>query len=213
MAIQKQAGFSLVELMITLAISGSLAVLAFAGQRSLRSQAQFDAAVDKLVGSIADARNEATAGVNVDGPGDGSQDCLNASVPGGQYVFAGITWSAVDAPGGGTFQMDFYAADRSATPKKACVFDTHVFTLPSVVRVNPAPGSGIARSVFIRDDFGALNVCAVTNAATNVLDSFKAGNCTLGAVGNTVLTLNLSDADGHSSLVQVDASGLAKRVN
>jgi len=56
-------------------------------------------------------------------------------------------------------------------------------------------------------------VCAVTNAATNVLDSFKAGNCTLGAVGNTVLTLNLSDADGHSSLVQVDASGLAKRVN
>jgi len=214
MATRNQAGFSLVELILALAITSSLAVLAFAGQRGLRSQAQFDADVNKLVSSIADAHNEATAAVNLDGPGDGTQDCLtNPAGPAGQtYVFAGVAWSAIDAPGGGTYRMDFYAANR--TTQVACAFDSTVFSIPSAVRVNKAPGTGLARSLFIRDDIGGLTVCSVTSVATNVLASFGAGVCKLpGAVGNAILTLNLSDADGHTSVIQVDPSGLAKRVN
>jgi len=199
---------------LALAITSSLAVLAFAGQRGLRSQAQFDADVNKLVSSIADAHNEATAAVNLDGPGDGTEDCLtNPAGPAGQtYVFAGVAWSAIDAPGGGTYRMDFYAANRKT--QAACAFDSTVFSIPSAVRVNKAPpGTGIARSLFVRDDIGGLTVCSVTLAATNVLASFGQGVCAGGAVGNTPLTLNLSDADGHTSQIQIDPSGLAKRIN
>ncbi len=214
MAMKRQAGFTLIELILVMAISSMLAVIAFAGQRGLRSQSQFDADVNKLVSTIADARNEATAAVNMAGPGNGSKNCLINTVPGAQYVFAGVVWSAIDAPGGATFRLDFYAADRNAAPAVACVFDTRTISVTSaVMRVNVAPGTGVAKSVFIRDNTGNLNVCAVTAAATNVLTSFTAGNCVAGAAGNTALVVNLSDADGHTSKVQVDPSGLARRIN
>lgn len=213
MARKNEAGFTLIELIVAMAISSALAVIVFAGQRSLRSQAQFDADVNKIVSSIAAAHTEATAAVNLGGPGDGTRNCLGTPIVGGAYVFAGVAWSGIDAPGGGTYRVDYYAADRTGTPAVACVFDSRQINLPSSVRVNPAPGTGLARSLFIRNDSGGLNVCAVTNLTTNVLTSFVAGNCVSGAVGNTPLVLNLSDAEGHTSRVQVDPSGLAQRIN
>ncbi|HEX3082446.1 MAG TPA: type II secretion system protein [Candidatus Saccharimonadia bacterium] len=212
MAVNKQAGFTLVELVLVLAISGSLLVMAFIGQRGLRSRAQFDADVNKLVSSIADAHNQSTAAVNIDGPGDGTQNCATTVVANANYVFAGVAWSGLDNAAGSTFSMTFYAADRTAGT--ACVFDTRTIAVQSdKIRVNPAPGTGVAKSLFVRDDSGGLNVCAVTAAATNVLTSFQAGGCAGGAVANTALVINLSDADGHTSQIQVDPSGLAKRIN
>jgi prepilin-type N-terminal cleavage/methylation domain-containing protein len=213
MAKNNQAGFTLIEIMLVMAISAMLAVLAFAGQQGLRSQAQFDADVNKLVSTLADAHNEATAAVNVAGRGDGSHDCLNNPVGGNTYEFAGVQWSGINAPAGGVYAMTFYAADRTATPQVACAFSVTPISVPSNIHINPAPASGLAKSLFVRDEIGGLRVCAVTSAATNVLASFAAGTCTAGAVGSTALILNLSDADGHTSVVQVDPSGLAKRIN
>jgi hypothetical protein len=85
--------------------------------------------------------------------------------------------------------------------------------LPSVVRVNQAPGTGVAKALFIRNDTGGLNVCAVTSAAVLLSSSFIAGDCVGGAAANTPLILDLRNADQHTSRVQVDPSGLAKRVN
>jgi prepilin-type N-terminal cleavage/methylation domain-containing protein len=213
MAIKNQAGFTLIELMLVMAISAALVVLVFAGQRGLRSQAQFDADVNKLVSTLADAHNESTAAINLAGPGDGSRDCLSNPVAGNNYEFAGVAWGGTDAPGGGVYSMTFYAADRTASPQIACSFNVVPISVPSGIRINQAPGSGVAKSLFVRDEIGGLSVCAVTSAATNVLPSFAAGSCVAGAIGSTALVLNLSDADGHTSVVQVDPSGLAKRIN
>jgi hypothetical protein len=51
-------------------------------------------------------------------------------------------------------------------------------------------------------------VCPVNNLTTDVRTSFTAGSCSAGT-----LTFTFSDADGHVSRVDVDSSGLAKRVN
>ncbi len=199
-----------------MAISGSLVVIAFAGQRQLRSRAQFDAAVDKMVGSVADAHNQATAGVNVKGPGNGSVNCAGAASS-GKYIFAGTAWSGIDSAVGATFQIDYYAAYRGTAPPAAtaCIYDTQYVSLAPGVRVNASsPATArIGRTLFVRDDLGGINVCQVTSTTTVVATSFRAGACTAGAVGNTAQTITLTDPDGHTSRVQVDPSGLAKRLD
>ncbi len=215
MATKNEAGFTLVEIVLVLAIGSALAVIVFQGQRGLRAQSQFDADVNKIVSTVDDAHSEATAAVNstTTGQGNGTKDCTGAAVAGGAYVFAGTGWSAIDAPAGATFRIDFYAANRTAAIPSSCIYDTRIISIPSAVRVNQAPGTGVAKSLFIRNDTGGINVCAVTAVATNVLTSFTAGSCTAGAVGNVALTLNLADSDGHKSTVQIDPSGLAQRIN
>lgn len=214
MAKQGQAGFSLVELVIVMAITGSLAVIAFAGQRGLRSRAQFDAGIDRMVASIDDIHNQSTAGVNVKGNGNGSTTCGGGPAA-GKYIFAGTAWSAVDSPTGATFRVDYYAAYRGPTPPAltACIFETQTVSFAPVMRVNASlPVTGrIGRVLFVRNDSGGINVCQVTSTATDPIPSFRSGSCTAGAVGNTTQTMTITNPDGYSSQVQIDPSGLARR--
>ena len=198
-----QSGFSLTELVIVMAITSMLAVIAFAGQRSLRSRAQFDAAVDKIVSTVADAHSQAVAGVNIVGAGDGSSSCLGG--PAGQYVFAGVAWTADNTLPGGPIKFDYYKAIPGAF---ACVFQTQAVSLPSAVAVSVGVQPG-ARVLMVRNDSGGLAVCPWTNlAAGTELATFQAGACATGSV-----TFRFSDADGHVSQVLVDQSGLARRLN
>lgn len=66
----KSAGFSLIELVLAMAISGMLFVIAFAGQRQLRDQARFDAGINQMLQDIAYTKNYGSSHVNDVGGGD-----------------------------------------------------------------------------------------------------------------------------------------------
>jgi len=65
MANKRQAGFTLIEIMITMAISAGLAVIALMGFSTLRSQAQFSDAVERLRERTVQTRTEANSSVQL----------------------------------------------------------------------------------------------------------------------------------------------------
>src|SRR5258706_14181569 len=80
-----QAGFTLVEVVLVMAISALLLLAVWNGQAHLRQQTQFDEGVNRVIAAIADARNEAVSGINTDGKGNGTTRCSGTD----PYVFAG----------------------------------------------------------------------------------------------------------------------------
>ena len=215
MSISKQSGYTLIELMLVLAISGSLLGVAFISQRSLRSQAAFDATINKVVATIADAHNQATAGINTQGDGNGAIPCVGPPAPANRYVFAGVSWNAVDLPAGAQFSIDYY---KSLRPGAACTFQSSQnINLPSNVNITLSlggPAGGTQRVLFVRDAAGGTSVCLDTQAlAVTVLPSFSSGTCTVPATGGAAISLYFSDTDNHKSQIQIDPSGLAKRIN
>jgi hypothetical protein len=151
------------------------------------------------VATVSDAHNQATAGVNIVGSGDGvTAACPGGGAP-GTFVFAGIAWTADSGLPGSPIKMDYYKASPGVS---ACIFQTQELGLPAPLTV--ATGG---RVLFVRNSTGGLNVCPV-NLATNVVPSFQNGACASGS-----LALTLSDTDGHTSQVTIDPSGLARRQN
>lgn len=57
-------GFTIIEISIVLAIISALILIAFLGQGELRSNAQFNDAVDRTVAELSDKRNNANTTVN-----------------------------------------------------------------------------------------------------------------------------------------------------
>ncbi len=202
---RRQAGFSLLELILVMAITASLMLVAFVGQRALRSQAQFNGAVDKIVSTVAEAHSEAAAGVNIVGTGDGTAGC--GGLGSGQYVFAGVSWTADNSLAAGLLRIDYYEANPGVA---ACVFDSRSVSLPAGMQVNATnpPATQGGRVLFVRGSDGGVMACTAADLSTDVVGVFAAGSCTAGS-----LTLTFEDGDGHSSQVTIDQSGLAKRDN
>ena len=65
MAIKEQAGFTLIEIIIAMAISSSLAVIALMGFSAMRSQVQFSDAVERLRERTVQTRTEANSSVQL----------------------------------------------------------------------------------------------------------------------------------------------------
>lgn len=65
MANKRQSGFTLIEIIITMAISGGLAVIALMGFSAMRSQTQFSDAVERLRESVVQRRTEANSSVQL----------------------------------------------------------------------------------------------------------------------------------------------------
>lgn len=65
MANKRQFGFTLIEIIITMAISGGLAVIALMGFSSMRAQTQFSDAVERLRESTVQRRTEANSSVQL----------------------------------------------------------------------------------------------------------------------------------------------------
>jgi prepilin-type N-terminal cleavage/methylation domain-containing protein len=223
MAKRNAAGFSLIELIVAVTISSALIGVAFAGQGQLRGRAQFDASVEKIVGSINDAHNESTAGVNTLGGGNGKAAGTPCTATVGEkLLYAGTTWSAVDVAAGSTFTLNYYAVKvgvvtntRSALPP--CLFDTKQIGVGSSLRVNAAVLPALNRNtnlLFLRDDLGGLSVCKSNGALGPAMSSIQAGVCVLPVASGTIsMTLTDNNFSGFKSVVQVDASGLAQRIN
>lgn len=239
MSKSQQAGFTLIEIMLVGAISGLLLIIAFMGQSGLRSQAQFDADVNKLVSTIAEVRNEATAGVNLTGSGDPTKSpniagcTANGNIPGTADVFAGTSWTAdssASATAPAVFTVDYYVAQVSKTDTdtqgaltgKACKIPgmSRTVIIPSgiIASVSAAspPKSG-GRVLFVRNLDGTLKGCAITDLSADPTVAYGGGACTpfASVVPLTAASyvFTFSDTSGHKSQVSVDPSGLAKRQN
>jgi prepilin-type N-terminal cleavage/methylation domain-containing protein len=202
--LRRQAGFTLIELIVTMAIASTLSVIAFAGQQQLRARAQFDAAVNLVVSSVNAAQNESRSGVNVTGTGTGVTACAGGpaasnTFPFRQYVFAGTEWRASTAAPNIT--MRYYEALPGNT---ACIFRTKTFAPPvSLSIVAPAGG---ARALFIRNDAGGVRVCTVNNLTTDVVPLFRGNPCS-----NAAMTLTVQGPRGDRANITIDPSGLARR--
>jgi len=222
MATRNQAGFTLIELMIVLAISTALLGIVLAGQSELRSRSQFDGSVDKVVSSVVEARDQATAGVNLSTSsqaGTGVNACTNPGSPPGEYVFEGVVWSADNSRSGSPFQFSYYEAgplssdhNTLAANAVACTFGTpeSIGLLEPDVQVdagNPVGQQG-GQVLFVRTSSGGLDVC-FEPLGVDPATIFAAGSCATGMPP----TLNLSDLSGHTSSVTINASGLAERNN
>ena len=226
MAKLRSAGFTLVETVVVMAILGLLFVIVFTGQEQIRSRAEFDAAISKLVETIGEVRNEATSGVNTVGDGTGgvhTSGCSN-----GDYQFAGTAWSADSSTStNAILTVDYYKAkiDKSVDPLgvytgTGCKFASRTITTLTAVRVNvdvtpvlPANLRG-GRVLFVRTLNGGIIVCRSTNLTDAVVSSFANGMC---IAPNTIVPsgwiLTFSDSEGHKADVGIDPSGLAKRLN
>lgn len=62
--LKKQSGFTLVEVVITLAIAGFLIPIIFTGQREVRDRQQFSDAVERVKNNVIGVKNEAFTTVN-----------------------------------------------------------------------------------------------------------------------------------------------------
>jgi len=223
-ASKSESGFTLVEVMVVMAISSALVVIAFIGQRELRSRAQFDAAVEKVVSSVSAAQTQAVAGVNITNLGTigtGVDKCAGGPPPSvtNPVVFAGTSWT-VDSTGPNVvFTIDSYKAIPGlpgSPPPAACVFNTQTIGLTTGVQISaPAANVGqVSGMLFVRTNTGALDVCPAApknsaNAYTNNARQFFEN----AACVNGTLSLTFKDADGHKADIRIDASGLAQRLN
>jgi prepilin-type N-terminal cleavage/methylation domain-containing protein len=220
---KSESGFTLIELIVVMAISASLVSIAFIGQRSLRSQAQFDSAVEKVVSSVSSAQTQAVAGVNILGAGDGlaAGNCPTGPPPStaNPVVFAGTSWTADDQTGTVVFTIDSYKAIPGLLPfqpSASCVFYSQAIALPTGVQISApfASVGNVSGMLFVRTNSGSLDVCPAApkpnaNAfENNARQSFENATCV-----NGTLSLTLKDLDGHTSDIRIDASGLARRLN
>jgi prepilin-type N-terminal cleavage/methylation domain-containing protein len=221
MARTEQSGFTLIEVVIVFAITGMLILIAFTGQDAIRQRAQFDSAVNQLVATVAEAKTDAMAGYNNVDTGATSGQGLGGTCPGGHAgdpnVFAGTVWSADSVGGVAVVTIDYYKAETDSVTKNldgvSCRFDSTSVTVPYQVDVSDGAQPG-GRIVFARNDTGNLVVCQITNmggypgSATNVFGDPSA-NC----VQPGPLAMKFFDTGGHSADVQIDDSGLARRLN
>jgi prepilin-type N-terminal cleavage/methylation domain-containing protein len=70
MSIQRQSGFTLIELILVMAISGALAAIAMMGFSTLRGQTQFSDSVERLKEDVLKSRQEALSTIKSSGGTD-----------------------------------------------------------------------------------------------------------------------------------------------
>jgi prepilin-type N-terminal cleavage/methylation domain-containing protein len=219
---RSQAGFTLVEVILVMAISSLLVLAAWQGQAGLRAQAQFDEGVNRVVTAIADARNEAVAGINTGGAGNGAIKCVGPANP---YVLAGTMVSFDSSAGGSGVTLHFYEADEPAAGvvgSKACEVTSAVRDISvgvsdfQVSLTQPSTTQGAV--MYIRGANSVLNICYSKNLTQSQLENaFAAAGCVgpqIGTVDTLVggkMDIKLKDSLGHQAHILIDQSGLPTR--
>lgn len=210
MVSKAQSGFTLIEIIFVLAISSAMFISILAGERFIRSRAQFDAAINRAIASANEARSMANSVVNAQGDGTGAQRCPQPGAPNGngtfpysQYIFAGTEWIASrTAP---MLRINSWKAIPGTA--WSCTFKTtQVDVLDGVYVSSPGPQGG--RVLFLRNDNGTMTTCFMTDTATSAATSFANGSCPNAL---TTQDFTLTDNNGHAATITIDSSGIARR--
>jgi prepilin-type N-terminal cleavage/methylation domain-containing protein len=205
--LSNQAGFSLIEVVIVLAIASGMLTMVLAGQQQLRTSANFTAAVDKLIAGIGDTRNQALSGVNIGHANVGTgadHPCGGAGVT----QFAGTTWNA--SPGGNTvYTRQVWAITNSNGSIATCADSTQDATISTVVPLTmTSPGQ--VQVLYMRNNNGGLQICLIPSSA-NAAPDFTSGTCRNNETNP--VTMTVTDGLGNTSRIKIDpASGLAQRI-
>ncbi len=214
----KQAGISLVEVVLTLAISSLLITTVLAGRNSLRSQAQFSDGIERIKETILSAKSEANTSnsTNTAAKGTGVVDGKKYLNLGRSILFtkgssqieaANLLCYANDA-----FQCTDDVAVDSATIKKISLPWGIVYkSYTDTTGTHDDPELSI---VFARNDKDG----SFTGAwyAGRVVDSGSAAGQKLGqlftATSSQPITLNFESPDGRKATVDVNpATGTVTR--
>jgi prepilin-type N-terminal cleavage/methylation domain-containing protein len=225
---QTEAGFTLVEVVLVMAIAALLVLAAWNGQTAVRHQAEFDESVNRVITAVADARNEAVAGINTDGFGNGTTRCAGGSNP---YVFAGtmVVFDSAAASGAQVTTRFWEAEEPKAgvLGSDAC----EITTAARQINVGQAdftarlakPSAATGAVLFIRGANSVLTVCYSTTLNTNQLKSAFAGaGCPGGAIQlisslpaapapPRSMDVQLQDSLNHRAHIFIDQSGLPTR--
>lgn len=208
----KNAGFTLIEVILVTAVSGLLLIIAFVGQHQLQAKARFDAGIDKIMQHIDYTRSYALS--NVDESGNGNN-------PNIEYAGAAIEFEHQNL---GLYQLTeiepIYAApDPSGNPDPATL-GNWPYGLPNPSPECPAAnhpegnwecyekfvglpddiditGANDAEIYFIKTGHG-LQVCHDVNAGSNTIPQA----CTIN--GQNSFTIQFKDSEGFTAKISVD---------
>jgi prepilin-type N-terminal cleavage/methylation domain-containing protein len=151
MLVRRQAGFTLIETIIVMAIGAMLAVIALAGFSTLRGQAQFSDSIERLKDKVTSERQEALSTIKLSGGTDATRVTFGRL----------LTFT----PGSSTVQVQTLYTANNPAPTAAQV----VATLPSEdtsFTVNwgvTFTGASITRVAFVRSTVdGALQTATST---------------------------------------------------
>jgi prepilin-type N-terminal cleavage/methylation domain-containing protein len=216
----KNAGFTLIEIILVTAISGLLLVIALSGQHQLQAKARFDAAVDKTIQNLAYARNFALSNVNFSGGGNDA----NTVIAGTAIEFNNNhlndfpleemepVYSPPNATGDTdlTNLMQVPAAGIGACPASQHPTDNdecfEQFMSDGDSLTLSDPGMNVAYVVFIRTSHGLVICHQIDPSSVSV-----GGACATGT--STPFDFKVSDPEGFTATIEVDpTTGYAKRI-
>lgn len=207
----KQRGVSLVEVMLTLALSSLLLVSILAGRGSVKSQAQFSDGMERIKETILTVKSQANTSNSTAGNGSG----VSGSVS--YYNIRGRSITFTKSSSTATVQTVLCFANTDRTCKDQTQLSaSSTTTLPATITydgtytVQGVSGTQSATSmtiIFSRSDDDAafsgywypnvLTATTVSNQATTALDSVYLQN-------SSVITLNMSSIDGRKGTLTID---------
>lgn len=214
----KQHGVTLVEVMLTLAISTLLIATVLTGRNSIRSQAQFSDGIERIKETILSTKSEANTGNNTIGTGAAKQCPASTN----QCLTVGRSIHFNQATNSSKADTKTLLCNTSAASGYACLGQisfppeaTKTLSLPWGIAytgysVNSRPGpieNNHITLIFARDDkTGAFKGYWYAGEVTGEMPQSTA------FANQEVITLNFESTDGRKATITVDpASGAVTR--
>ena len=209
----KQRGVTLIEVMLTLAISSLLIVTVLAGRNSVRSQAQFNDGMERIKEMILSAKSEANTGNNTSGSGNsikyltiGRAMRFNSSAVNKANKKTDIATVLCQSA------TDFLCQDAKTISWEATAVKSATFPWGIVYTgysVNNQPGTTAdVNLVFARDDKTGGYIGSWYPAALSKTSTTKAALL----ANQAPVTLNFKSPDGRSAKITVNpATGTATK--
>lgn len=186
----KSAGFTLVEVTLVLAITASLAVIVFSGQRTLREQAQFSSSIEQLVGTFSYAKNAAATTVNsTHGATTNSPDIL--------------VWGTVleiKTCGSSPSITRSTLKTRPGVPDKLDLVDSSDIILPYQICYQPSSGGSTFIAFFRERETGQLQTYQISNLG----QVKRISNYSSDKISSSTISLHFQDSANHSADVTID---------